>query len=117
MAKGHSYLSWYLTLVPLQRTILLQNKGKTTGFIENLLLDAQNWSYSRALLHTQISAAKGLLEEFKEKQYLCDEVEDKATAIETLSKTITDMENEVEKEITELDKKTGRMIELVSTTA
>lgn len=94
--------------------MLLEKQGKTAGFIESLLLDAQKWSDSRSLLQIQVRKARDMLEDFKEKRYLCDEVKGSQAALEKLSKIIEDMETEVKKEIKELDEKTEKMIELVS---
>lgn len=69
--------------------------------------------------------ARDLERNFKEKRYLCMEVNMQnvgandhgmtpaAAAIEKLSKVIERMESEVEKEIRQLDEKTKEMIELV----
>lgn len=114
-----------------QREILLFKKGKTTEFIDNLLVDAQQWSNFRALLQTQVRKARDLAQDFEENRFLCAEVKwpdgekvrknrknRKRTVaglvIDKLSNAITRMEVEVESEIKKLDEKTKEMIELVS---
>lgn len=111
-----------------QRRILLQSKGGKIDSIDNLLLDAQQWSNFRALIQTHVRKAMDLAQDFKEKRYLCDEVSigdsekshnkrrksAREVAVTNLSKIIQRMESEVEYEIGELDEKTREMIELVS---
>ncbi|KAH0604811.1 uncharacterized protein H6S33_006479 [Morchella sextelata] len=56
------------------RKTLLLNKGRTEDFIDNLLIDAQQWSNFRALLQLHVRTARNLLQDFREKRFLCDEV-------------------------------------------
>jgi hypothetical protein len=102
----------------------LQKKGRTTDFIDNLLLDAQQWSNFRAILQTHVSKARDLVQDFKEQRHLFDQVGDRMevraklgkteAAIGKLSKAIREMEIEVERELGKLEKKTKEMILLVS---
>lgn len=109
----------------VQRKILLQKKGRTTNFIDNLLIDAQQWSNFRALLQTHVRKARDLVQDFEKQRHLFDQAGDRMevqakrgkteAAISKLSKAIRRMELEVEVEIRKLDDKTKEMILLVST--
>jgi hypothetical protein len=99
--------------VIIQRKILLKKQGKSAGFIEVLLLDAQTWSDSRSLLQTQVRTARDILTDFFETKYLQDEIVDAVAALRKLEEAINKMEAEVLKEIKDLDDKTQKMIELV----
>lgn len=63
-------------MIPPQRKILLQNKGKNEDFIENLLLDAQQWNDFRTLLQVHMRTARDLLQDFQERRFISEEVTD-----------------------------------------
>lgn len=77
------------------------------------------------MLEIHVRTARDLAQDFKQKRYLCAEVNVKAggvsnrkktpaaVAIEKLSKAIQRMQVEVENEIRKLDEQTKGMIELV----
>jgi hypothetical protein len=105
---------------------ILENRGRTADFIDNLLLDEKQWMHFRTLLHDHAREARGLLKVFKDNRYLSEETTHyekveigrrtsfESKAITKLSKIIDAFEAEIGGVITRLDVKKQEMIHLVS---
>jgi predicted RNase H-like HicB family nuclease len=92
---------------PIQRRSVLAAKGKTPELINRLLEDAEKWIQFRTILRDQVDAAK----EFRAK-YSSRYDEDKA--LDNLESTIDNFKEDISDKITELDKLSQSLIQIVS---
>lgn len=108
---------------PPQYTKLLGGRGENRLLIGTLLTDAQQWGQLRVLLAKHVASARSLVADYGEKGLLYDEMKCweqecgkdgiAKKALKTLAKAIGAFEAGCTEEISELEKKTKEMIELV----
>lgn len=110
-------------LLGRQYTKLLGGRGENRFLIGTLLTDAQQWGQLRVLLAKHVASARSLVADYGEKGLLYDEMKCweqecgkdgiAKKALKTLAKAIGALETGCTEEISELEKKTKEMIELV----